>query len=158
MSDLDAIRVQRLAQLRAQQGGGAGATPGFQLPSGMSPAPGGPGGGGNPEEDAAAKAQAAQQEEEMRRGMMGQLLESDARERLSRIALTRPSLARQIEDLLVRMARSGQLRGKVGDTELKGLLEQVSAQSQPQVSSTIQTGSRTKSLGAGITVSHLSGY
>ena len=44
---------------------------------------------------------------------------------VSRIALTRPSLARQIEELLVRMARSGQLKGKVGDTELKGLLEQV---------------------------------
>ncbi|KAJ9098151.1 hypothetical protein QFC21_004480 [Naganishia friedmannii] len=81
MSDLDAIRAQRLAQLQAQQRGGAGATPGFQLPPGMSPAQAGPGGGGNPEEDAAAKAQAAQQEEEMRRGMMGQLLESDARER-----------------------------------------------------------------------------
>jgi programmed cell death protein 5 len=81
MSDLDAIRAQRLAQLQAQQGGSAGATPGFKLPPGMSPAQGGPGGGGNPEEDAAAKAQAAQQEEEMRRGMMGQLLESDARER-----------------------------------------------------------------------------
>jgi hypothetical protein len=45
---------------------------------------------------------------------------------VSRISLVRPSMSRQIEDLLVRMARQGQLRGKVGDAELKGLLEQVS--------------------------------
>ncbi|KAJ9114093.1 hypothetical protein QFC20_001607 [Naganishia adeliensis] len=143
MSDLDAIRAQRLAQLRGQQGGGA--SPGFQLPAGMTPQ----GGPGQAEEDPAAKAQAQQQEEEMRRTLMGQILASDARER----SLTRPSLAMQIEELLVRMARSGQLKGKVGDTELKGLLEQVSAQSQPQVpASTVQAGSRTRSLGGGITI------
>ncbi|GHJ85088.1 hypothetical protein NliqN6_1490 [Naganishia liquefaciens] len=147
MSDLDAIRAQRLAQLRGQQG--AGGSPGFQLPAGMKPQ-GAPGQG---EEDPAAKAQAQAQEEEMRRTLMGQILEPDARERLSRIALTRPSLARQIEELLVRMARSGQLKGKVGDTELKGLLEQVSSQSPLQANpSTVQAGSRTRSLGAGITI------
>lgn len=75
MSDLDAIRAQRLAQLRGQQG--AASAPGFQLPAGMKPQ-GAPGQG---EEDAAAKAQAQAQEEEMRRTLMGQILESDARER-----------------------------------------------------------------------------
>lgn len=75
MSDLDAIRAQRLAQLRGQQGGGA--SPGFQLPAGMTPQ----GGPGQAEEDPAAKAQAQQQEEEMRRTLMGQILASDARER-----------------------------------------------------------------------------
>jgi DNA-binding TFAR19-related protein (PDSD5 family) len=75
MSDLDAIRAQRLAQLRGQQGGGA--SPGFQLPAGMTPQ----GGPGQAEEDPAAKAQAQAQEEEMRRTLMGQILASDARER-----------------------------------------------------------------------------
>lgn len=75
MSDLDAIRAQRLAQLRGQQGGGA--SPGFQLPAGMTPQ----GGPGQQEEDPAAKAQAQAQEEEMRRTLMGQILASDARER-----------------------------------------------------------------------------
>lgn len=45
---------------------------------------------------------------------------------MSRISLTRPSLARQIEDLLMRMARAGQIRDKVPDEELKRLLTQVS--------------------------------
>lgn len=75
MSDLDAIRAQRLAQLRGQQGGGS--SPGFQLPAGMTPQ----GGPGQAEEDSAAKAQAQAQEEEMRRTLMGQILAPDARER-----------------------------------------------------------------------------
>ncbi len=44
---------------------------------------------------------------------------------VSRISLTRPQLAGQVEDLLVRMGQQGQVRGKVADEALKGLLEQV---------------------------------
>ena len=44
---------------------------------------------------------------------------------VSRISLTRPQLAGQVEDLLVRMGQQGQVRGKVTDEALKGLLEQV---------------------------------
>jgi hypothetical protein len=60
----------------------------FQLPAGLKPAnppPSGgqPGGapGGNDEEARAQQMQAKAQEEEMRRGMLGQILEPDARER-----------------------------------------------------------------------------
>ena len=45
---------------------------------------------------------------------------------VSRISLTRPQLAAQVEDLLVRMGQQGQIRGQVTDEALKGLLEQVS--------------------------------
>ncbi len=44
---------------------------------------------------------------------------------VSRISLTRHQLAGQVEDLLVRMGQQGQVRGKVTDEALKGLLEQV---------------------------------
>lgn len=61
----------------------------FQLPAGLKPAQGPPSGGspgaGAGGEDAAARAQqqaqAQQQEEEMRRTMLGQILEPNARER-----------------------------------------------------------------------------
>lgn len=46
---------------------------------------------------------------------------------VSRISLTRPQLASQVESLLVRMGQQGQIRGQVTDEALKGLLEQVSA-------------------------------
>ncbi|EGN96193.1 hypothetical protein SERLA73DRAFT_141465, partial [Serpula lacrymans var. lacrymans S7.3] len=52
-------------------------------------------------------------EEEMRRDMMATVLDTAARERLSRIALVSPERSRQIEAVLLRMAQSGQLRGRV---------------------------------------------
>ncbi|RSH84443.1 uncharacterized protein EHS24_005964 [Apiotrichum porosum] len=144
----------------------------FQLPAGMRPAPppgqGGNGGnGGNDEERAAQQ----QQREEMKRTMIAAMLEPEARERLSRISLTRPQLASQVEELLVRMGQGGQIRGKVSDEQLKQLLEQtpgsdevagrgqwrnvsaelVSAPAAPKPSAApVRAGTRT--LGGGITI------
>jgi len=116
----------------------------FQLPAGFrpsaGPSSGGAGGGGpSPEEQAAAREKAAAQEE-MKRGMISAMLEPEARERrafpdkpygvkliaVSRISLTRPQMAQQVTELLVRMGQQGQIRGKVTDEALKGLLTQVS--------------------------------
>lgn len=44
---------------------------------------------------------------------------------VSRIALVRPERARGIEQLLMRMAQGGQLRGKVSEDQLIGVLDQV---------------------------------
>ncbi|WWD08753.1 hypothetical protein V865_006866 [Kwoniella europaea PYCC6329] len=127
----------------------------FQLPQGFRPASGGPSGGNNgpsPEEREAAEAR-ARQAEEMKRTMIAAMLEPAARERLSRISLTRPQLAAQVEDLLVRMGQQGQIRGQVTDEALKGLLEQVS-NPPPSKNTTpaVSAGGRTKSLGGGITI------
>ncbi|KAG7575476.1 hypothetical protein FFLO_00295 [Filobasidium floriforme] len=130
----------------------------FQFPPGLKPAAA-PGQGGGPqqpgqdEEARAAQMQAKQQEEEMRRGMLGQILEPSARERLSRIAMIRPSQAEAIERQLINLARSGQLTRKLGDDELRSMLEQLSSsQPKPTQQSAVQPNSRTKSLGGGITI------
>lgn len=47
---------------------------------------------------------------------------------VSRIALVKPSKARAIQDLLIRMAQSGQVRQKVTEQQLIGLLDQVEGQ------------------------------
>jgi len=88
-----------------------------ELPSG-TPVPGGPTQSG---EDEAKKAQ----EEQMRRDIMATVLDTGARERLSRIALVSPERSRQIESILLRMAQSGQLRGRVSEAQLIDLLEQM---------------------------------
>ena len=44
---------------------------------------------------------------------------------MARIALVSPDRSRQIETILLRMAQTGQLRGRVGEEQLIGLLEQV---------------------------------
>ncbi|KAM0754680.1 DNA-binding TFAR19-related protein [Meredithblackwellia eburnea MCA 4105] len=112
-SDLEAIRAKRMAELQASAGGAGGAP---------LAGPGGPGGPGG--EDMAQK---QAQEEETRRNIMSQILSPEARERLSRIALVRPERARSIEQLLMRMAQSGQLRGAVSEQQLIGVLDQVEA-------------------------------
>ncbi|KAJ8522660.1 hypothetical protein ONZ45_g792 [Pleurotus djamor] len=73
------------------------------------------------EEDQAKRVQ----EEEMRRNVLSTILEPDARERLSRIALVSAERSRQIEAIILRMAQSGQIRGRVTEAQLIDLLEQM---------------------------------
>ncbi|KCV67738.1 hypothetical protein H696_05847 [Fonticula alba] len=92
------------------------------LPAGLSAQP--PGGdGGDAESKARLKAQ-----EDARLEMIHQILTPDARERLNRIAVVRPDKARGVEDLLVKMAQSGRLGGRVSEQQLVGMLEQISEQ------------------------------
>lgn len=44
---------------------------------------------------------------------------------VSRIALVSPERSKQIESILLRMAQTGQLRGRVNEEQLINLLEQV---------------------------------
>lgn len=64
-------------------------------------------------------------EDEMRRDMMATILDSAARERLSRIALVSPERSQQVESIIMRMAQSGQLRGRVSEQQLIDLLDQM---------------------------------
>lgn len=64
-------------------------------------------------------------QEAMRRDMIATILDTTARERLSRIALVSPERSQQIEAVLLRMAQTGQLRGKVTESQLIDLLEQM---------------------------------
>ncbi|GAA5865663.1 hypothetical protein JCM3774_004955 [Rhodotorula dairenensis] len=127
MADLDAIRAKRMAELQAA--GPAAASSSSSSPAGLGAPPGPPGTGAGAGEDAAQK-QAA--EDERRRTMMSQILSPEARERLSRIALVKPDRARAIEQLLARMAQSGQLRGRVSEDQLIDVLDQVEAMEKGQ--------------------------
>ncbi|KLO10643.1 DNA-binding TFAR19-related protein [Schizopora paradoxa] len=101
--ELAAIRAARLQQLQ-QQGGISN-------------------GGGEPEgEDPEAAAAQRRTEEEMKRAILAQILEPAARERLSRISLVSPTRVQQIENNLIRMARSGMQR--ITDDQFLNLLRQ----------------------------------
>ncbi|KAK7049363.1 hypothetical protein VNI00_005964 [Paramarasmius palmivorus] len=67
----------------------------------------------------------AQDQEQMRRDLMAKVLDTAARERLSRISLVSPERSRQIEGILLRMAQTGQLKGRVSENQLIELLEQM---------------------------------
>ncbi|BGP38472.1 hypothetical protein JCM10449v2_002406 [Rhodotorula kratochvilovae] len=133
-SDLEAIRQKRMAELQASGGGPSPSAGGPSIPSG-----GAAGGAGGSGEDAAQQAAA---EDERRRAVMSQILSSEARERLSRIALVKPDRARAIEQLLMRMGQSGQLRGRVSEDQLIDVLDQVEAMEKGQGGAGQKSGSK----------------
>ncbi|KAI9645324.1 hypothetical protein NHQ30_006060 [Ciborinia camelliae] len=104
--DLAQIRKARLEQLKSQ-GGGVG------RPSAAS------GSGG--QDDGRQ-----QQEEEARQSILNQILEPEAADRLGRIRLVKESRAVDVENRLIMLARSGQLRQKITEEQLKDLLSSVS--------------------------------
>lgn len=65
-----------------------------------------------------------QYEAQMQMALM-QILEPEARERLSAIRLTRPDFARAVEQQLVLLAQNGRIRTKINDEQLKVILQQV---------------------------------
>eukprot|EP01102_Stenamoeba_stenopodia_P022894 TRINITY_DN9706_c0_g1_i2.p1 TRINITY_DN9706_c0_g1~~TRINITY_DN9706_c0_g1_i2.p1 ORF type:complete len:118 (+),score=26.48 TRINITY_DN9706_c0_g1_i2:78-431(+) len=71
-----------------------------------------------------------EQMEERRKIILTRILEPEARERLSRIALVKPDNARQVEDMIIQAAQYGQLTGKVDEPKLISLLEQISERKQ----------------------------
>ncbi|KAK4248820.1 PDCD5-related protein [Corynascus novoguineensis] len=99
-ADLEQIRKARLEQLKAQSG-----------------AKGSPGGGGSSQEQAQRHIPA-----EARKSVLNQILEPEAADRLGRIRLVKEQRATDVENRLIMLAQTGQLRQKVTETQLKELL------------------------------------
>ncbi|KAI9718011.1 MAG: hypothetical protein M1828_007001 [Chrysothrix sp. TS-e1954] len=121
-ADLEEIRRARLQQLQQQGGGGGG---------------NGGGGGGQEEQE-----QQKQQESEARSHILGQILDPDAADRLGRIRMVKETRATDVENRLIMLARSGQLRQKVTEAQLKDILNAVSEQTEQQQQSKIVVNRR----------------
>jgi len=104
-AELEEIRKARIAQLQQQHGGAAG--------------------GG----DASAEEQRRESEADRRATILNQILDPAAADRLGRIRLVKESRAIDIENRLIMLAQTGQLRQKVTEDQLKELLNAV-AESQ----------------------------
>lgn len=74
------------------------------------------------ESGAAAKAEEA---EAQRRLILRAALTSEAYDRLYRVRLAHPQLAKLVEDYIINLYVSGALRRKITDEELKGLLAEI---------------------------------
>ncbi|KAI2604761.1 double-stranded DNA-binding domain-containing protein [Hypoxylon fragiforme] len=108
-AELEQIRKARLEQLKAQGGGGGGG--------------GGAASSGGSRADQAE--QAKQQESEARQSILNQILHPEAADRLGRIRLVKEERATDVENRLIMLARTGQLRQKVTEAQLKELLNAV---------------------------------
>merc|ERR1711976_10205 len=104
--ELAALRAKRMAEMQQQMGGG--------------------GQGPSPEE----QAEMQRKQQEMKHNMLSQLLDQQARARLNTIALTKPDKARMVEGMLIQMAQTGQIQGKLGEKEFISLLERVNERTQ----------------------------
>uniref|UniRef100_UPI00358F2849 programmed cell death protein 5-like n=1 Tax=Myxine glutinosa TaxID=7769 RepID=UPI00358F2849 len=101
--ELDSLRRRRMAELQAQRG--AENT--------------------NPQAQQAAQ-EATDKEAEMRNGILAQVLDQNARARLSNLGMVKPDKVKAVENYLIQMARFGQLSGQVNEEDLIGILQKVS--------------------------------
>lgn len=95
--DLDAIRQRRMAELQGQQGG-----------------------------EASKQAEQQARQHEMKNNMLSAILDQPARARLNTIAQVKPDRAKQVEMILIQMMQRGQIMGRVGEDQLRKILEEVS--------------------------------
>lgn len=105
MDDLEAARRRRLAELQSQQARATGQDPGAQ--------------------SQAAANQAAAEESAIER-LLQKVLEPEARERLTRIRMSRPDLAAEVTRQLASLVQSGRLARRVGDADLRQILAALS--------------------------------
>ncbi|AEH24089.1 DNA-binding protein [Pyrococcus yayanosii] len=62
--------------------------------------------------------------------ILRKILTPEARERLARVKLVRPELARQVELILVQLYQTGQIREPLTDAQLKRILAQIEARTR----------------------------
>ncbi|KAF3912672.1 hypothetical protein ABW21_db0203306 [Orbilia brochopaga] len=95
--------LQKIRQARLQQ---------LQQENAASPSNSGDGGGDQQRAEA-----------EARKSVLSQILTPEANDRLGRIALVKADRAHELESRLIALARAGQIRQRVTDDELRGMLE-----------------------------------
>ncbi|MDP6459849.1 MAG: DNA-binding protein [Candidatus Hydrothermarchaeota archaeon] len=73
-----------------------------------------------------AKQEQQQQFELQKRSILKGVLTPEARGRLANVKLARRDYALQVENLLIQMAQTGQVKQKITDTQLKQILGKIS--------------------------------
>ena len=66
-----------------------------------------------------------QEFEEQKKMILRAILTPEARERLGRIKIARPEITESIENQLIMLAQSGQLKNKINDEQLRMLLSKI---------------------------------
>ena len=63
--------------------------------------------------------------EKQKKAILRSIMTNEARERLGRIKIARPEVVQSIENQLISIAQSGQLKSKINDEQLRMLLSKV---------------------------------
>lgn len=115
-AELQAIRAARLQEMQrnAQGGGGSG--------SGVS-------GSGD---DAQDKANSVNE------GILNQILDQSAKERLNRVRMVKPERVLGVENYLVRLVQSGGLRAKVTEADIVDILDKIAQEERKNTTTRIK--------------------
>ncbi|KAI1717916.1 double-stranded DNA-binding domain-containing protein [Ditylenchus destructor] len=68
----------------------------------------------------------ARQQEIMKNNVLTQVMDQNALARLNNLAAVKPEKAKAVENMIISMARTGQIREKLTDERLRQLLDQIS--------------------------------
>lgn len=63
--------------------------------------------------------------DDQKKAILRSILSTEARQRLGRIKIARPEMVESIENQLIMVAQSGQLKNKISDEELRMLLQKI---------------------------------
>ena len=61
----------------------------------------------------------------MRKNILSRMLSKEAHERLSRVRAVKPEMAAQLENYMVTLFQSGQIKTEISDEQLKQILDKV---------------------------------
>ncbi|CAD5210659.1 unnamed protein product [Bursaphelenchus xylophilus] len=82
------------------------------------------------QQDPAAAKQKAAEQELMKNSILKQVLDQNAFARLSNLAAVKPDKAKGVESMIIQMARTGQISGKLDDEGFRSILDKVAAATQ----------------------------
>ncbi|MCL4387648.1 DNA-binding protein [Candidatus Marsarchaeota archaeon] len=82
---------------------------------------------------ALAKVYREMQREQQVKSMLRQLLEPNAYERIMNISVSNHELYMQLSNLIVQLAQSNQVSGKITDTQLVSLLNRLTYKPEPKI-------------------------
>ena len=99
------------------------------------------GGSSSAQGQGGAQAQAQAQTQQI----LNQILDANAQERLSRVALVRPERVKAVESYLMQAVRSGAIRNKLTENDIVGILESVGRDEQKRNTTRIIFDRREKS-------------
>lgn len=90
--------------------------------------------------------QGGDKKDDMKLSMLSQILETSARERLSRVRIVRPDRADAVEQHIIKLAATGNITRKLSENDIVEILDGISRDEKKQTQSKIVFDRRTTNI------------
>lgn len=119
-SELQAIRAARLQEMQRNAQGGRG------------------GANGSGEGGSSGASSGADKANAITEGILNQILEPEAKERLNRVRMVKPERVLSVENYLVRLFQGGGIRSKVGEEDIVDILDKIAQEERKTTTTRIK--------------------